>query len=369
MRKFKVSQIGVLAFLLAVVMAGCSDPDKNAGAGNPGDQLTPPTVVSVTPGAGACLTTPVTATFSKSMNPATINSPASTFTLAGPGASSVSGSVSLDSTGMVATFTSTNPLVPNTQYTATITTAAQDQFGNRLADPKTWTFTTGTQVCPAPLGIAPELCGIGILAGQAISNASGASLVNGDVDIDPLNASSVTGFPPGRFTGTLHPADATALAAQNKLTTAYNTAMNLAPGTLLVGDIGGQTLPPGVYTRTTASGAGGQSLQITGDLVLDPQGDPNATWIFQIGTTLKTFTGVSGSGNVTVLAPGKPGNVFWQIGSAATLGINTNIVGNLMAAAAVTTNGNNIINGRILVETAGAVTINNTTINVPACGP
>jgi len=365
-----VSKIWIPAFLLAAAVAGCGDPDKNAGAA--GGPLTPPTVLSVTPTAGimnACQTAPVTATFSKAMNPATITANTFTLTTGGVAVPAAAGSPSLDATGTVATFTPLNPLALNTPYVATITTGAQDAFGNGLAQPFTWTFTTRAVACPAPLGIAPELCGIGILAGQAISNASGASIVNGDVDIDPMNASSVTGFPPGTFTGTEHAADATALAAQNKLTTAYNTAMNLAPGTLLVGDIGGQTLPPGVYTRTTASGAGGQSLGITGDLVLDPVGDPNAVWIFQIGSTLTTAIGTSGTGNVTVLSPGKPGNVFWQIGSAATLGINTNIVGNLMASAAITTNGNNIINGRVLAETTGAVTINNTTINVPACGP
>jgi hypothetical protein len=152
------------------------------------------------------------------------------------------------------------------------------------------------------------------------------------------------------------------------LTTAYVTAMTLPPGTLIGGsngEIGGQTLPPGVYTRTTASGAGGPSLQITGNLTLDPVGDPNAVWIFQIESTLIT----GGAGVVTVLGPGKPGNVFWEIGSAATLGVNTTMAGNLMAMSAVTFNGNNVLNGRVLVRTMGAATINNTIINVPACGP
>src|SRR5260370_26656321 len=134
MRKLKVRKIWIPAFLLAVLMVGCRESDKNAGAGNPGDPLTPPTVVSVTPSDGACLRTPVTATFSKPMNPATINSPATTFTLAGPnGASVVDGNVSLDSTGLFATFTPKNALVGSSAYMATITTRAQDTFGNALS--------------------------------------------------------------------------------------------------------------------------------------------------------------------------------------------------------------------------------------------
>jgi hypothetical protein len=362
MRKLKVSKIWIPAFLLAVVMAGCGDPDKSTGGAT--GPLTPPVVVSMLPAPAfmtACQGAIVTATFSKRMNPATIIN--ATFTLtaaAGP----VAGAVALDATGMIATFTPTNPLALNTAFTATITTGAQDQFGNGLAAPAVWMFTTRMVACPGAIAIAPELCGIGILAGSAITNAAGASIVNGDVDISPNNAAAVVGFPPGTFTGMEHAADATAAAAQNKLTTAFTTAMTLPPGTLLVGDIGGKTLPPGVYTRTTASGAGGPSLGITGNLTLDPVGDPNATWIFQIESTLTTA-----GGNVTVLAPGKPGNVFWEIGSAATLGVNTNIVGNLMAMSAITFNGGNTLNGRALARTAGAVTISTTTINVPACGP
>jgi len=359
MRKLMVGKTWIPAFLLAVAMAGCGDSDKQGSATSP---LTAPTVLSVVPGlaaTGVCQGAVVTATFSKAMNPATIN--ATTFTLAA-GTTAVLGTVSIDSTDTVATFTPMNPLVVNTQYTATITTGAQDQFGSGLAQAFVWMFTTATTACPAPIAIAPELCGTGILAGSAITNAAGASVVNGDVDISP--GSAIAGFPPGIINGTRHTTDATAAAAQGRLTTAYTTASTLPPGTLLVGDIGGKNLPPGVYTRTTASGAGGDSLGITGNLTLDPVGDPNATWIFQIGSTLTTA-----GGSVTVLPPGKPGNVFWAIGSAATLGINTTIAGNLMAQAAITANGGNTINGRALARTAGAVTISTTTINVPPCGP
>src|SRR5579864_6281000 len=125
MRKSKVSKVWIPAFLLAVVMAGCSDPDKNAGTGGPGDPLTPPTVTSVTPPNGSTLVCPntavITATFSHTMNPATINT--STFTLTLNGAS-VAGTVSYIVATRIATFTPSATLASNTAFTATITTGA-----------------------------------------------------------------------------------------------------------------------------------------------------------------------------------------------------------------------------------------------------
>jgi hypothetical protein len=134
MRKLKVSNIWISAFLVAALVAGCSDSDKNANAGNPGDPLTPPTVTSVTPAAGSTLVCPIpaviTATFSKAMNPATIST--TTFTLTAAG-TSVAGSVSYAAATNTATFTPSATLAPNTTFTATITTGAKDTFGNSLA--------------------------------------------------------------------------------------------------------------------------------------------------------------------------------------------------------------------------------------------
>jgi Ice-binding-like/Bacterial Ig-like domain len=348
MRRYNNYTMCFLAFLLLIIGAGCSDPDKT---GNPG--LTPPTVISVTPSDGVCPDTTVTATFSEDMNPATIISPATTFTLTGPGGA-VAGTVTYDVPSRVATFTQTTPpLLLDTTYTATITTGALDLFGVPLATDKVWTFHTSATACPAPppLGTA---CGVGILAGQAITS-TGLSAVSGDLDISPLT--SITGFPPGTFTGAEHIADGTAAQAQLDLTTAYTTASTLPPGTSLAPDIGGSTLPPGVYTTIAQP-----SLGITGNLTLDPVGDPNAVWIFQISSTLTTAAGI-----VTVLPPGKPGNVFWAIGSAATLGTTTTMAGNLMAMAAITMNTGATLNGRALARTGGAVTIDASTINVPPC--
>src|SRR6202165_2811393 len=166
---------------------------------------TPPTVISVTPGNGVCPDTTVTATFSEAMNPTTINT--TTFTLTGPGGA-VAGAVTYDVPSRVATFTQTSPpLALGATYTATITTGAQDLFGVPLASAKVWTFTTSATPCPGTIPFPPPGCLAGILAGQAITS-TGLSHVGGDLDISPLT--SITGFPPGTFTGAEHIADSTA---------------------------------------------------------------------------------------------------------------------------------------------------------------
>jgi Ice-binding-like/Bacterial Ig-like domain len=353
------STLAVSTTYTATITTGATDTFGNALASNfvwtftTNSTLctTPPTVISVTPGNGVCPDTTVTATFSEPMNPATINT--TTFTLTGPGGA-VAGTVTYDVPSRVATFKPTSPLALATTYTATITTGAQDLFGVPLASDKVWTFKTSATPCPGTIPFPPPGCLAGILAGQAITS-TGLSKVSGDLDISPLT--SITGFPPGTYTGTEHIADATAAQAQTQLTTAYTTASTLPPGTSLKPNIGGETLPPGVYTTIAQP-----SLGITGNLTLDPVGDPNAVWIFQISSTLTTAAGI-----VTVLPPGKPGNVFWAIGSAATLGTGTTMVGNLMAMAAITMNTGATLNGRALARTAGAVSIQASTINVPPC--
>src|SRR5580692_4351424 len=150
MRKLNVSKIWIPVFALAIVMAGCGDSDANPGAGKPGSPLTPPQVTSVNPLSGSTLTcgTPlvINASFSKAMNPATINT--TTFILAS-GATNVAGAVTYDATTNVATFTPSAALSPNSLYVATITTGAQDQFGNGLTINFFWSFTTPPP-CPAP---------------------------------------------------------------------------------------------------------------------------------------------------------------------------------------------------------------------------
>jgi hypothetical protein len=356
MRKSKVSEIWIMAFLLAIGMAGCGDPDPiKGGATSP---LTPPAVVSVVPVGGVsgiCQGAIVTATFSKAMNPATINT--GTFTLAA-GTTAVPGTVSLDSTDLVATFTPTNPLAVGTQYTATITTGAQDQYGNRLGADFTWMFTTATTACPGPVTFGTA-CGFGILAATPSVTNVGPTNVTGDVGIWP--AASIVGFPPGTLTGTKHTADAVAQTAQGDLTTAYNAAAGAAGGAALTADIGGQTLPPGVYKATTVLG-------ITGNLTLDGSTDPNGVWIFQVGSALTTAAGAPGNpaSQVLLIGGAHAHNVYWVLGSSGTLGTYSLFQGTIMAQASITLGTGATLNGRALART-GAVTLDSNPVNVPPC--
>lgn len=361
MRKLLVSKMWISAFLLAAFVAGCGDSDKNGNAGNPGAPLTPPTVLSVTPlnaSTGVCPNNGVviSATFSKPMNPATID--ITSFTLTGPGGTSVAGAVSYIATTEVATFTPSGALTASTAYNATITTGAKDTFGNGLAANFTWTFTT-SPACPPPGGggaiALGAACGFGILGATPVVSSVGPTNVTGDVGVWP--AASITGFPPGTITGAFHAGDAVAMSAQGALTTAYNNAAGAAGGAVLTADIGGQTLAPGVYKTTSAQ----PTLGITGNLTLSGTG----VYIFQIVSSLTTAAG-PGASQVILAGGATSHNVFWQVGSSATLGSGSTFAGTIMAKASITLGTAAILNGRALAEN-GAVTLDSNPVNVPPC--
>jgi hypothetical protein len=362
MRKLMLSRTWIFALLLAALAAGCGDPDKNAGAANAGSPTTPPTVTTETPPNASTLICPntavITATFSKAMNPATLNT--TTFTLAGPGGASVSGTVTYVAATDVATFTPAGALAASTAFTATITTGAQDTFGNGLAANFVWTFTT-SGACPPPGGGSPlalgAACTFGILAGSTVTNVAGtATNVSGDVGV--WSGTAITGFgAPAVITGATHAGDAVAQTAQGDLTTAYNNAAAAAGGAILPPDIGGLTLAPGVYKTTSAQ----PSLGITGNLTL--AGPASGVWIFQIVSTLITATGNS---HVIMSGGATSHNVFWQVGSSATLGTNTIFAGTIMAQASVTLTTGATLNGRALAR-SGAVTLDTNQVVVPAC--
>lgn len=359
MRTHSNYKIWFTALLLLSLAAGCGDPDKSGLVPGP---ATPPTVTFVTPPNGFTLVCPnaaiVSATFSKAMNPATINT--TTFTLTGPGGASVAGAVTYVVATNIATFTPTTSLAASTTFTATITTGVVDTFGNHLAANFVWTFTTSA-VCSPPPPIGPplaSLCSVGILGATPVVSNTGITSVTGDVDIFP--AASITGFPPGTLTGAKHTADGVAQTAQSDLTVAYNNAAGAPGGAALTADIGGQTLAPGVYKATT-------TLGITGDLTLN--GSSNGVWIFQVGSALTTAAGTTGgipNSRVILTGGAQAKNVFWQIGSSATLGTQSIFVGNIMAQASITLGTNATLNGRALART-GAVTLDNNPVNVPPC--
>lgn len=193
-----------------------------------------------------------------------------------------------------------------------------------------------------------------VLAGTTVTNTGPSVIDGGHVGVSPGTA--VTGFPPGSIVPpfTIHAADAVALQAQNDLTTAYNQAAGLPSTQDLTGqDLGGLTLLPGVYFFSS-------SAQLTGTLTLDYLGDPNAEFVFQIGSTLTT---ASSSSVVSINSGGTSGcSVFWQIGSSATLGTDTDFQGHILALTSITMNtGADILNGSALARN-GAVTLDDNNI-------
>jgi hypothetical protein len=167
--------------------------------------------------------------------------------------------------------------------------------------------------------------------------------------------SAVVGFPPGTVSnGAIHAADAVALQAQTDLTTAYNDAAGRATTATVSADLGGQTLVSGVYT--------GGALGLTGALTLDAQGDPNAVWVFQAASTLITASASS----VNLINGASACNVFWQVGSSATLGTNSVFVGTVMALTSVAATTGATVEGRLLARN-GAVTLDNNVITASGC--
>jgi hypothetical protein len=192
-----------------------------------------------------------------------------------------------------------------------------------------------------------------VLAGSTATN-TGPSSLTGDLGVSPGTA--VTGFPPGSVVGATHAGDPTAAQGIADLTTAYNDAAGrtLCPVTV-AGNLGGQTLAPGLYKSTS-------SLEISsGDLTLDAQGDGDAVFIFQTASTLTT----TGGRQVTLTNGAKSANVYWQVGSSATLGTTSAFQGTIMADQAITLNTGATLNGRALAR-IGAVNLDSNTIVKPA---
>ncbi|MFI5234462.1 MAG: ice-binding family protein [Gemmatimonadales bacterium] len=233
--------------------------------------------------------------------------------------------------------------------------AAAGTFTNTVKATSGAIFGTATVVVTA--AIVPPIANLGtaapngIMAGTAFTCISGGT-INADIAISP--GSTVTGFPPCVITGTQHLADAVALQGQTDLTAAYNTLAGLPcpPANAIVADLGGTTKPAGVYC--TAS-----SIGVTGPLTLDGGGDPNATFVFQAGTSLIT------AGDVILINGAQAKNVWWQVGSSATLGTASQFQGNILALTSITLVANANLNGRALARN-GAVSLDtNNNITLP----
>ena len=192
-----------------------------------------------------------------------------------------------------------------------------------------------------------------VLASSTVTN-TGTTTILGDVGVSPGTA--ITGFPPGTVTGTVDAGDAVAAQAQTDVTTAYNALAGDACDVDLTGqDLGGLTLTPGVYCLSSAA-------QLTGTLTLDAQGSAGAVFVFQIGTTLTT----AANSSVNIVNGGQACNVFWQIGTSATLGAGTTFAGDILALASVTLNTSATLSGRAFARN-GAVTMDTNHIVAATC--
>ncbi|MCU1578964.1 MAG: hypothetical protein JWP19_1168 [Rhodoglobus sp.] len=211
-------------------------------------------------------------------------------------------------------------------------------------------------ILPLPSAVAaPTSVDLGAASAYSVLGAStvtntGATVVSNDLGVSPGTA--ITGFPPGLINGQTHAADPNAAAAQAALATAYTDAAGRtpsAPAVVGVYELGGTTFAPGVY-------AGASSLGITGTVTLDGGGDPTAVFVFQAGSTLTTAS----SSTVRLVNGAQSANVFWQIGSSATLGTYSTFAGTIMALASVTVTTGVTVYGRALAQTA-AVTLDTDT--------
>jgi hypothetical protein len=165
----------------------------------------------------------------------------------------------------------------------------------------------------------------------------------------------VTGFPPGLASGTIDIADSAAAQAQAALTAGYLDAAGRSGSTSVAGDLAGRTFTAGVYKSTS-------SLENSGDVTLDAQGNPSAVFIFQIASTLTT-----GSGSHVILANGASAcNIFWQVGSSATLGTNSIFKGNILALTSISITTGVNLEGRALARN-GAVTLDTNVITGCTC--
>jgi hypothetical protein len=204
----------------------------------------------------------------------------------------------------------------------------------------------------APVGLGTD-GSFAVLAGSTVTN-TGPSVISGSVGLDP--GSAVTGFPPGIvLAGTTQVANGVALQAKSDLVTAYNDAAGRSSTATVSADLAGRTLTSGVYTSAS-------SLGLSGALTLDAQGDPNAVFVFQAGSSL-----IVGSGSqVNLIGGAQACNVYWQVGSSATIGTGAAFVGNILALTSISMTTGATLQGRALARN-GAVTLDTNTITSPLC--
>ena len=384
---------------------------------------TAPTVTSTNPlnaAVGVCTNKTINTTFSEPMNPLTINT--ATVTLTTPAGALVTGTVGYNAASRIATFTPAASLTgtPATTYTVTIKgglSGVKDLAGNALAIDKVSTFTTNATTCatlPA-LGAAAPFGGFGGTA--TLTNDGLTTVINGDIGVKAAstkitgltdsgaNVYTVTPNNNGKVNGLVYtltaPPGSVAAAVVNQASTDALAAFNAVSPAVLTGgvdvsslaqcpscggagggadDLGGRTLPPGVYASTTGTYALGAVARTVANLTLDAGGDANAVWVFQTAALTGTLTmGLIGPATpatpiqVLLVNGAQAKNVYWYVPGGATIGTGSTMVGTMLANASITisTTGGTpptavvtTLNGRAIALTA-AVTMTNTVINIP----
>jgi hypothetical protein len=222
--------------------------------------------------------------------------------------------------------------------------------GLALACLSAMVFAGGALAATAPVGLGSAES-FSVLAGSTVTN-TGPTTMFGNLGLSP--GSSVTGAP--QVFGQTHVDDAVANEAKSSLTTAFNVAASRPSNGSAGTDLAGQMFLPGVRTASSSL------LLSSGSVTLNAQGNPNAVFIFQIGTTLITGSNTS----VSLVNGAQACNVFWEVGSSATLGTGTSFVGTLMASTTITANTAATIHGRLLAQT-GAVNLEANTITTSSC--
>ena len=368
----------------------------------------PPEIVSTVPvnlAMDVPLNQAVDVTFSEAKNPLTITT--GTFKLSGPGGVAVAGTVSYDALDFIATFTPTLPLTAASVYTATVTNGVTNLAGTPLGTtgaPNPWMFTTGAAIIPPPIVLGPTIILFGGFGGGAgMTNEGIHTVVNGDIGTtgasttmtgfhdtslpivgavwpctyseSPLNVGQVNGVidtappPPTINCPDEGTAQTFAIATEAALEarTAYNTLQGLPSDGVLAAEIGNTTIYPGVYTNASSVG------MTLGPLTLDAKGDPNAFWVFQIGSSLTVGTPTS-SESVILIGGAQAKNVYWAVGGLPGAIINYGgggtMVGTVISQPGITVSSPGVaaittINGRVLALGA-STTLVNTVINVPA---
>jgi hypothetical protein len=324
--------------------------------------------------------TPVSAVFSEAMNPASLVTPATTFTLKERASGqSVAGRVSLSANQLVATFVPATALTAQTDYIAIVTTAATNTTGTPLVNLYAWAFTTGASdsigQSPIDMGTADAFLALGGTAIENVSTVGQPTRVNGQLGVYQTSASVVTGFtesnPPGTGiiqTGGIQtsPAMATVavdfrkavLEATSRTLNPTRTGITDLALTLVDGATPG-VFPPGLYTSGSAA-----LVLSAGNLTLDAKGNPDAVWVFKADSTF-----IVGDHRQIILTNGaRASQVFWVVGSSVTVGDQVAFKGNILAGSSITL-GSAALTGTTLegrAMSASSLNLNNVTLNKPA---